>query len=252
MAVLGIELPDFWLFFPTLCPIMAEYPREVFQKLIKMIAEKANEPLDMVGFENMQQAIDGTFGERFLYRKHKLTLDATVDMISINRTKFELLLKYVGFNSYDAYIDALANPISETLKSCEGVWLCYVRQNSDKGIVYQSPVRIYEQQGEMHFHLSGPHQPYKGVVSFNDGTIYVLFRGENGKQFHHVYKLGKRIGANVLQGVFSGISTVGEPIGGRTVLIRSDREFDALANHGKFNLGYSWPQIGAKLGPKLG
>jgi len=55
-------------------------------------------------------------------------------------------------------------------------------------------------------------------------------RASKGKEFHHVYKIGTREKPSLLKGVFSGVSTAFDPIGGRTVLIRSDEDFSKLKN----------------------
>ena len=50
----------------------------------------------------------------------------------------------------------------------------------------------------------------------------------NGKVIHHIYKIGARHKPGVLQGVFSGVSTVFDPIGGRVVLVRVEGPWEEL------------------------
>ena len=48
------------------------------------------------------------------------------------------------------------------------------------------------------------------------------------KSFYHVYRIGKMPSPAVLQGIFCGVSTDLNPIGGRAVLIRKKETFESL------------------------
>lgn len=58
--------------------------------------------------------------------------------------------------------------------------------------------------------------------------MFILMKSESGKQLHHVYKIGIREKPQVLQGIFSGVSTTFEPIGGRVVLVAAREPFVKL------------------------
>lgn len=209
---------------------MNKYASREIKQLIEEIARKTKEDLILTGFRAMELKIGKSVGEKFLYKKYNEINKKPDGEISIQRSRLDDMLAFLGFANLQAFQQAMANPIPEVLQSCEGNWVSYVRQNSEKGIIYQSPVRIFEQQGRMMFMLSGPHQSYTGEMTFSNGVVFTLFVGENGKQFHHVYRIGQRMNPRVLQGVFSGVSTEGNPIGGRTALIKSDRNFEDLVN----------------------
>src|SRR5690606_32346735 len=51
---------------------------------------------------------------------------------------------------------------------------------------------------------------------------------ESGKRLHHIYRIGVREKPQVLQGIFSGVSTTFEPIGGRVVLLAVSEPFEKL------------------------
>lgn len=60
--------------------------------------------------------------------------------------------------------------------------------------------------------------------------MFVLMTSPNGKRFHHVYKVGRAHNPKVLQGVFSGVSSAFDPIGGRCVLVRTNDDFRKMEN----------------------
>ena len=208
--------------------IMKKYPAKVVLQLIEAIAEAAREDLSFKGFQEMELKVGGSVGEKYLYKKYNEVEKKPDGMISIQSSKLDDILQFLGFADLESFQYAIENPIHELLGSCAGNWLSYVRQNSHNGILYVSPVRIYREQGKMLYELSGPHQGYLGELKLQNEVLYALFEGSTGKQFHHVYKLGSRHSPNVLQGTFSGASTSGEPIAGRTVLIRQKAAFEEL------------------------
>ncbi len=53
-------------------------------------------------------------------------------------------------------------------------------------------------------------------------------QSDSRKEFHHVYRIGKRETPDVLRGMFSGVSTNFDPIAGRVVLIRQKEKFEEL------------------------
>lgn len=112
-----------------------------------------------------------------------------------------------------------------------GSYYCYVRSNLEKkGVIFRSPVRIFEKGQDIFFELKGPSNTFKGTVTLRTGCLFILMASEYGKAFHHVYKIGNGLEPKVLQGVFSGVSTAFDPIGGRTVLIRQEQNYNDLSN----------------------
>jgi len=58
--------------------------------------------------------------------------------------------------------------------------------------------------------------------------LFILMKSSSGKEFHHVYRIGKREEPALLRGMFTGVSTSFDVIGGRTVLIRQKENFSKL------------------------
>lgn len=209
---------------------MKEYVSKDLLRLFELMANKVNVSLDHHGFTVIADEFDHHQGisKKFLYEKHRELQEKLSGHVRIQEGKLRPLLNFLSFDKYESFLQYLKSPIDDKLLSCTGPWMSYVRQNSDNGIIYASPVRIYEDQGKMMFALTGAHQQYKGELTFRNQVLFTLFEAQNGKQFHHVYKLGNRHSPNVLQGVFSGAQTSGEPIAGRVVLIRQQGEFEDL------------------------
>ena len=204
--------------------------KEELINLFKILSEKTKENLDFSGFGMMEGKLGFNLSRKFLYTKYKDAIDPELQIIPLQEIKKKALLNAAGFNNYDDYKSFMENPINEVLRSCFGTWVSYVRQNSQDGIIYQSPVEIFEEGSKAYFKLRGPNTTYSGEITYSNGCLTTLFTGASGKTFHHIYKIGNRKNPKVLQGIYSGISTADDPIGGRAVLSRSDQNFDFLEN----------------------
>jgi hypothetical protein len=60
--------------------------------------------------------------------------------------------------------------------------------------------------------------------------VYCLLESKQDKNLHLVFNVGHSKRPNVLQGVFSGMSTAGDPIAGREVLVRRKEKIFELKN----------------------
>jgi len=199
--------------------------------LFEQLAEKLRIDLSSKGLAEISSQMNASVSDRYLYDKlNEARKSSPSTMLSFRDTKLRELIRFLGYDSYEAFIYSTKHPISEILKSCEGTWVNYVRQNSDQGIVYSSPVHIFQSGPVMHYILRGPSYQYEGEIVYKNGCLFSLFKNKNGKEFHHIYKIGSRRFPKLLQGVFSGISTANDPIGGRTLLIKDEREFDQIPN----------------------
>lgn len=203
-------------------------PAEIVRAMFEMLHHKTQILLEHQGFDDLANELGDGMSQKFLYEKfndaHKR------EEVTFRASKLQVILTYLGFRNLKQLELAIKHPISKILLSCEGVWCSYVRQHSDNGIIFQSPVEISRDGGKMIFTLRGPSATYKGEVVYRNGCLITTFDNANGKQFHHVYKIGNRANPKVLQGTYSGMSTANDPIGGRAVLSRADRAFAAIEN----------------------
>lgn len=201
-------------------------------RLLEELKAKTKEDFSFKGFQAMAEQIDGNIEGKYLYenlhRRNEQAKKQGLAEIGLSHAKLNILMKFLGYHSFREFCEEVDSPIPETLRSCVGNYYCYVRRNAEDTVILRSPVRMTESGGKVMWELSGPGVVYRGEMQWDNGCLFVLMRAENGKEFHHVYKIGKRMKPDVLQGVFSGVSTGFDPIGGRVVLIRQEVEWDFL------------------------
>lgn len=199
--------------------------------LLALLSEKTQEPLDRAGLRNMATEIEG-IGEDYLYKKifyeiRNLEKDAE---LSLRDAQLNSLARYLGYKNMLALIAAVESPADEQLQSLVGSYYIYVRQNSTRGLVFQSPVEITPTGSSFALRLKGPTWTYEGDLHIRHGCLFVLLASPEAKSFYHIYKIGTRRSPDVIQGIFSGVSTAFDPIGGRAVLVKTDQPFSTLHN----------------------
>lgn len=199
-------------------------------QLLIALADKTNLPIDTRGLKDMSEAVG--LSEKYIYeyifRKKEKARAVQKATISVQSAKLDVMARFVGYKNYPAFVHQLTHPIDPVLRSLTGSYYSYVRRNDDEGFIMRSPVRIHESSGKMMWELKGPMRTYSGEVKLRHGCLFILMEESAGKQIHHVYKIGTRQTPDVLQGIFSGVSTNFDPIGGRTVLVRSSLPFGEL------------------------
>ena len=205
------------------------------EQLLGLLANKTTEERTNKGFTEMSAMInDSGINKKYLYENlHLNAMKATKKnktTLSLQLAKLDIIAKYVSGQSFRELCEQLDLSRNTELLSCIGNYYCYVRRNAAAGVVMRSPVQISEKKNKITFELRGPKWVYQGEAHLKNGCLFVLMRAQGGKEIHHVYKLGTREKPEVLQGMFSGVSTVFEPISGRTVLIRTEEKYDQLKN----------------------
>ncbi|MBT1688271.1 hypothetical protein [Dawidia soli] len=206
------------------------------EQLLAALARKTNRPQDTKGFEEISDMIDdvaisGRYLYKYLFLRAKEARKTNVRVLSYKPPKLDKLAGFlIPGITFLEWCDRVDRPLDNELVSCTGNYYCYVRRNAEEGTLMRSPVQIFERDNGVHFKLRGPRWTYEGAALLKNGCLFILMHASGGKEIHHVYKLGKREKPQVLQGVFSGVSTVFEPIAGRTVLIRTEEDFTKLKN----------------------
>lgn len=200
-------------------------------RLLLLLSEKTREPLDRAGLRNMAAGIDG-ISEDYLYKKifYEIRELDREEYLSLRDAQLNSVARFLGYRAIPALITALETPADDQLLSLVGDYYIYVRQNSSKGLVFQSPVEIRESEGKFILRLKGPSWTYEGDLSIKHGCLFVLLASPEHKSFYHIYKIGTRREPRVIQGIFSGVSTAFDPIGGRAVLVRVKVPFSTLRN----------------------
>ncbi len=201
------------------------------QRLLSMLSERTREPIDRAGLRNMASEIGG-IGEDYLYKKIHYEIREMDDdqELSLRDAQLNSIARFLGHTNITALVSSLELPVDEQLQSLVGSYYIYMRQNSNKGLIFQSPVRIGESGSRFTLTLKGPSWTYEGDLKIRHGCLFILMSSVEEKSFYHIYKIGTRRSPLVIQGIFSGVSTAFDPIGGRVVLLKVDQAFDDLKN----------------------
>jgi hypothetical protein len=201
--------------------------------LLDSLSDKTKQPLDLRGFSEIGEQIDG-ISQKYLYenlyRENEKAKKNGEITINLQASKLDILSKFLGYKNYRAFTEQLDKPIDKILLELVGTYYSYVRRSDGEGVLFRSPVNITQKDGKVWLQLKGPRWNYNSVVELENGCLFILLKSDGGKIIHHVYKIGTREKPAVLQGIFSGVSTAFDPIGGRAILIRIDEEFSKLKN----------------------
>jgi hypothetical protein len=204
--------------------------------LLESLSGKTGQSRDHHGFGMMSDIIDRSeISRRYLYDNLARGVSEAVakkkKSINVQVHKLDILAQFLGYENFQRFVAGIEQPVSPVLKSMTGNYYSYVRRNARNGVIYRSPVTIFEADDKIMYTLRGPVWSYSGELSVSNGCLFVLLKSNGDKSFYHIYKIGQRQQPRVLQGIFSGVSTAFDPIGGRVVLIRDDaNDFDSMTN----------------------
>lgn len=200
------------------------------EELIERLAQHTQQPKTHKGFKEMAAIVGVTEGYLYknIFRGKELAKKKKQKTLRLHESNLDTIARHLGFRSFAAFTEAADNPLDPVTASLEGRYYCYVRRNARQTVVMRSPVRITRSNSVMQWELTGPLQHYKGILRLQHGCVFVLMESDGGKIIHHVYKIGTREKPEVMQGIFSGVSTGFDPIGGRVVLVRIDDAWENL------------------------
>ena len=173
---------------------------------------------------------DLPFDGEYLYRS--LYIEAgkreETHTLRLREKQMNALVKALGYDDYDNFEQHKHSEITEALANCAGTWYSYVRCNSGKDFILRSPVEIKPLRKRMMMTLYGPQRKFTGELVAEKENLFCQLRSEKVKRLYMIFKTGLSIRPRVLQGVFCGLSTSGEPIDGREVIVKQDAKLDTL------------------------
>lgn len=199
-------------------------------RLIEQLSKKTGQVPDHAGFGKMCEMIDeDEISQRYLYDLYTRTIKLHANgVINTQARSFYLdaIAKYLGYSGFIQFSVALENIISEKVRSCIGNWWSYVRANAED-YLYKAPVSIFtDSKMQMRMHLKGNERNFFGEIVEKGQCLFIYLESGTDKQIGLVLRIGSTKRINLLQGTFSGISSVGDPIAGREILIREkDKNF---------------------------
>lgn len=164
------------------------------------------------------------FNEEYLYKQiyQKAQKEKPDETVGLNPGKVEYIARFAGFTNFNHFAEYLKQPLPTFLDNCEGNWYSYVRCNSGQPYLLKSPVRIARIDTGLIIELQGKARRFKGKIKYEGQCMYCLLESGEDKNLHLVFKFGSSRDPQVLQGVFSGMSSDGDPIAGREVLVREN------------------------------
>lgn len=215
--------------------------------LLEELSERTKESFDNKGFSIMSDAVSkGNISVSDRYLREQL-FDRLIqaeqnkeEELEIQLEKPDLIAAFLGYGNYRKFTKAVDSPIPSSLLSLEGNWYSYVRSNSGNDEILRAPLRIEKIENWMRVVMSGMERSFEGELLERGGNAMTMMDSKEGKSFCLVLKLGLNKKPGVLQGVFAGISSGGDPICGREVLVRQEVEFNDL----------TWQRISLKSADK--
>lgn len=221
------------------------YSSEDIKKLLDLIEKKtgygatySDSPLAKAELDKLYYALNPErkeigFADLYLYRYlYKPIYLHDKKTVSVHSSVINEIAKALGYENYKHFLRVSNLSDNRVLKAAMGIWYSYVRCNSGQEYILRSPVRIFEERKEVRMELKGPVRYFKGQVHVTAECFHCHLRSSMNKNIYLVFKAGFAERPEVLQGVFSGLSTAGDPIGGREILIRQppETEFADLTN----------------------
>ncbi len=211
---------------------MGKVKVEHLQRLLQALSDKTGLEISVKDLKTISVEV-GYTNIDYLYKKIyvKIQKKRKNETIGLNASLLDKAAQYLKYKDFRGFVES-ADAGDPQLISLVGNYYCYVRRNSEKdSYILRSPVKIEQRtDGKIEFQLKGPSYIFKGEIYSQRGCIFILMKADEGKLFHHIYKIGERKSPLVLQGVFSGVSTAFDPIGGRTVLVRTEEPYTSLKN----------------------
>lgn len=211
---------------------MGKVKVEHLQRLLQALSEKTKLELSVKDLKSISVEV-GYTNIDYLYKKVYIPIQKKRknETIGLNTSLLDMAAQYLKYKDFRGFVESidLGDP---QVTSLIGSYYCYVRRNSEaEGYILRSPVKIEQRKdGKIEFQLKGPSYTFKGEVYSRHGCLFILMKADEGKVFHHIYKIGERKSPSLMQGVFSGVSTAFDPIGGRTVLMRTEEPYNSLKN----------------------
>lgn len=206
-------------------------------RLLQEVADKTGYKLLNAQFPLMYKKMEEVLGKSFfaedyMYKKMFLrsrNAEPPQESLRLKDEYLEIIAEYLGYKNYLQFLGMHEHKFPVALESCEGVWYSYVRCNSGDPEVYVSPVHIYQKTKQIFVEMRGYTRKFKGELKMEGNCLFCLLESGQDKNIHLVLKIGLAKKPNVLQGVFSGLSSGGDPIAGREVFVRQHgTEFDKL------------------------
>lgn len=194
--------------------------------LIEALAKKTGQPTDHSGYGQMSERIDAkiNISQKYLgdvYREANKKIANGILKTKNSRPHLDAIAQFLNYKNFDHFSETRDFNLSPIMKACLGNWWSYALSNNAQ-YIYKAPVKIFmsETPVDLLIELKGSERMFKGSLR-EDGTCFSGFLDSSkGKKLGLVFRLCNSVQIDLLQGVFSGMSSAGEPIAGKELLVR--------------------------------
>ncbi|MEZ4776384.1 MAG: hypothetical protein R3D00_24630 [Bacteroidia bacterium] len=178
----------------------------------------------------IENTVPGTpeISQRYLYEYLHLrinrALKADETTYGLNVEYVEKLVRFAGYEGVQDWLASRENQKpkpDDQLESLKGMYYCYVMCNSGQPDLLKSPVKIHHNGKHYVVEMRGKVRKFEGVPEIRQGCLFVLLRSDQDKQLHWVCKVGNSRSPEIIQYIFSGVSSGGDPIGGKGLLVKT-------------------------------
>lgn len=216
--------------------------------LLGQAAEQAGSSLEYAQLGRLSESIneqarlpeEPEITRRYLYEKLlvrcRKAITEQASVVGLADAYVNRIVKYLGYRNFDHFTTLQQRPADAQLEQCIGAWYSYVRENSGLPHILRAPVRIWNEENQYYMELRGPHRTFTGLIHRRGACIFAKLSYEPDKELHLVFKIGNAQSPELLQGVFSGMSTNGDPIAGREILVRQSEQIPEALSPRKFNI----------------
>lgn len=218
-----------------------EIPTSIVEDLLKKAMEKAGKTYDRFGLSELPTAINAELpsqyrqiGSRYIYDTVYLSIEkarkSLQENVRLNQSCLDSIARFIGFRDIANFRLAQLPGLRKEMLSVEGAWYSVVRSSSGLPYILVSPVKISISENQKAILiLKGLNRTYRGEVKWTGGSMSTLITSEDQtKSLHMAFKVGLSKYPKVIMGVFSGISTAGEPVAGKDILYKSDIPFEEM------------------------
>lgn len=207
--------------------------------LVEQAAAKAGLSAEYADFHKLSELINEMPGPEIsarylyenLYKRSQNALEKGEAEVGVRPAFADKVAVYLGYRDYRHFVAMQNPPADALLAQCVGAWYSYVRAHSGLPHLLRAPVRIWQEGSGFRMALHGPHRRFEGTIDRRGACLFAHLLCEPDKELHLVFKIGMAQSPAVLKGVFSGVSTSGDPIAGREILVRqADAALESLSN----------------------
>lgn len=214
-----------------------KYKTTDFKRLIDAICSQLNTQATRQGFMKIEEYCIEHAEKLGLGVRHEYIYDryrSKSDAQSARPDHLNALARILGFNTYEDFVAGKHPSTTKQATPFEiigGKWTSIVRCNSGKEQLIISPVEFKMEKTKLVMSLQGGENAFTGEVFLKGYCLEVTLKSGGVKNIHLIFKLGNLKSIEVLQGVYSGISSGNAPICGVELLVRLPKNETAQTTH---------------------